>query len=162
MYYEQLQALGAHYGLQKRAGLEKEAMTPAKVLPVLNKFNDARHAAGSTYSISPFVNRTNNRLKGGLTNKDVIDAISRRAATGNGPEWGVTLSSAGTDLMDKQYPYLSKLLRGRRSLYGWSEGVSVFDKAYIKGVTDALSSNSPTLRKALLARHPSYPFNISV
>ena len=38
MYYEQLQALGAHYGLQKQAGLAKAAMTGKTLLPALEKY----------------------------------------------------------------------------------------------------------------------------
>lgn len=153
MYYEYLiKNAGA---LSQAAQMEKKAMSPAKVLPILEKFNNMLWNSRITHSMSPRVNPISHRLKGGLTGKDVTDVVRRHTFNSTRPEWGTTIGDAGADLLSKQYPYLYKLLKGRISLGSLSGFDKIYNKEpYVKAVSDVLSSNSPTLRKALVADLP--------
>lgn len=153
MYYEQLQALGASYGLQKRAALQKRAMKPAKVIAALKKFESLR-GSGYPFSgggITPRINPVNGRLKGGLAGADIATAVKDSMPNGI-TAYGSGVGMANGALLNKQLPYLSKLLDARINLESLARGLSggAPSQTAIKRINDVLQSNSPSMRKALL------------
>lgn len=150
MYYEQLQALGAHYGLQKRAGLDKKAMTSEKVLPVLRRFMDLKANAYVNHSIAPRVNPVSGRLKHGLTTYDIANELSHPYATeGNS---GSIVGNIGTDILNKQYPYLAKLENGRLALHNMLHGDPRYMHLRRDDLADAINTNSKTLLNSLTTK----------
>lgn len=151
MYYEQLQALGAHYGLQKRAGLgKKAALSPEKVLPVLRKFMDLKSNVFLSKSIAPRVNPVNGKFKHGLTMDDIAKPLNSPYVSGDAT--GYRLGTIGTDILEKQYPYLAKLDKGRRALSNMLNGDPKYMYLHSGDLADVANTNSKTLLKSLTTR----------
>lgn len=153
MYYEYLiKNAGA---LSQAVQMEKKAMSPAKVLPVLEKFKDVLFRGAGPHL--PRVNPINYRLKGSITPSDVADIVSYNA--GRSPSAANVLSVSNNSILRKQYPYLTKLMEGRMALDSLVNNRSAMldaDGGFLRrmdvsNLNKALSTNSPTLRKAVRA-----------
>lgn len=146
MYYEQLQALGARYGLQKRAGIVKAALDPrGKLVQGALKGFDAFRNAGSTNidSILARVNKTNGRVKGG---KPVEDLVKN-----TGKDDAMSVWQANLDMPRLQLPRLAAIDRAAQLAYNSGSlrragfAPSLGADADLRAILG--SSNSPTFRK---------------